>query len=377
MSNRNPFLTSGYESPKYFCDRVAETNDLIEALENDRNVTLMAPRRYGKTGLVENVFYKLRKDYGYKTIVIDLFPTQNLAEFTKLFASAVFRSLETTAEKALAAATLFLKSCRPTLTIDPNDLSHKFSFDIAESQAESTLEDVFGYLARRSERIAIAFDEFQQIVEYPEKGVEALLRSHVQKVPRIGFVFAGSSQHIMREMFTSVKRPFYQSTQKLHLEVIGKDVYRDFAMRHFKAGGIRLPAEMFDAVYDRFDGITWYVQAVLNRIYGWRNEGLEPSMVGEAVDKLIGESAYDFRALLESQPEVSVRLLRAVAAEGTAREVTSASFVARHGLRAPSSTSESLTRLVRKELLYKVEDGYVVYDRLFGEWLRRTTTNLV
>ena len=57
MSNRNPFLTSGYESPEYFCDRVAETKDLIEALENDRNVTLMAPRRYGKTGLVENVFY--------------------------------------------------------------------------------------------------------------------------------------------------------------------------------------------------------------------------------------------------------------------------------------------------------------------------------
>lgn len=45
MSNRNPFLTSGYESPEYFCDRVAETKDLIEALENDRNVTLMAPRR--------------------------------------------------------------------------------------------------------------------------------------------------------------------------------------------------------------------------------------------------------------------------------------------------------------------------------------------
>ena len=369
MHGRNPFLTSGYENPEFFCDRVEETNDLIEALENDRNVTLMAPRRYGKSGLIENAFFKLRQDHGYQTVIVDVFPAQDLASFTSLFAREVFRSLETTVEKALAAATTFLKSCRPTLTVDPKTMSHKFSFDISASQAESTLADVFDYLGSRKSRVVVAFDEFQQIAEFSEKGVEALIRSYVQKVPRVGFVFSGSRQHIMREMFLNAKRPFYQSTQKMHIGVIGKDAYREFAVRHFKQADAILPDDVFDSVYDRFDGVTWYVQAVMNRLYGRRGDRLDQAAVEDVVRKLIGENSYDYRALVEALPEGSVRLLRAIAREGVATEVTSSAFVKRHGLKAPSSTSESLSRLVEKELVYKTDAGHIVYDRLFGEWL--------
>ena len=31
----NPFLVYGYDSPMYFCDREKETQDLLEALENE------------------------------------------------------------------------------------------------------------------------------------------------------------------------------------------------------------------------------------------------------------------------------------------------------------------------------------------------------
>ena len=55
MKPNNPFLVRGYAGPKFFCDRAAETDRLVSSLENDRDVTLIAPRRYGKTGLVHNV----------------------------------------------------------------------------------------------------------------------------------------------------------------------------------------------------------------------------------------------------------------------------------------------------------------------------------
>lgn len=369
MKLQNPFVTAGYESPEYFCDREQETADLIEALENDRNVTLMAPRRIGKTGLVENVFYRLKREKGYRTVLLDLFPAQNLTDFTKMFATSVFRSLETSWEKAFAAATTFLRSCRPTLTVNPADLSHKFSFDIAPTAAEATLAEVFEYIASRKERVVVAFDEFQQITEFPEKGVEALLRSHVQKMPAVGFVFAGSRQHLMREMFTSAKRPFYQSTQKMHLEVIGCDKYFEFAAAHFKAGGMVLPEDVFRRLYRRFGGITWYVQAVLNRLYGRRPEKIDDDAVSDVVMRLIREEAYDYKRWCELLPEGSLRLLKAIAREGVAKDVTSVAFVAKHGLHAPSSVSLSLSRLLDGEMLYEQDDGYVVYDRLFGMWL--------
>ena len=371
MKINNPFITAGFAGREYFCDRAEETRELINALDNDRNVTLMAPRRYGKTGLIENVFDILRKEYGYKVLIFDVFSAQDLPEFTKMFAGAVFKAFESSVEKALAAATAFLKSCRPTLTIDPKDMSHKFSFDIAPAAAQSTLEEVFEYLATRECRIAIAFDEFQQIAEFPEKGVEAMLRGFVQKTPAVSYVFAGSRQHLMREMFTNAKRPFFQSTQKMHLECIPCDRYYTFAEEKFRVAGRWLEEAVFRKVYERFGGITWYIQAVMNRLYGYELENPSAEDVDIVVRRLIDENAYDYRALIEALPDGSVRLLRAIAREGVATEISSCAFIAKHSLRAPSSTIETLARLREKELVYKTESGYIVYDRLLGEWLSR------
>ena len=56
----------------------------------------------------------------------------------------------------------------------------KFSFDIAPSTAETRLKEVFAYLRSKERRVVVAIDEFQQIAKYPEKGIEALLRSEIQ-----------------------------------------------------------------------------------------------------------------------------------------------------------------------------------------------------
>lgn len=64
LSNKklaNPFIYQGYESPEYFCDRKAETKTLMSHLKNGRNVTLISPRRLGKTGLIKNTFYHWKK----------------------------------------------------------------------------------------------------------------------------------------------------------------------------------------------------------------------------------------------------------------------------------------------------------------------------
>ena len=197
MKPNNPFLIEGYYSPDYFCDREEETANLISAVANDRNVTLIAPRRMGKSGLVRNVFHRLGQGHEYRTAYIDIFGTQNLAEFVKVFATGVFSSFETTAEKVSSAASMFLKGFRPTWTVDAFG-SHKFSFDVSPQMAEATLAGIFDYLESREFRTVVALDEFQQIAEYPEKGTEALLRSRIQFLTGHQFIFAGSRQHLMR-----------------------------------------------------------------------------------------------------------------------------------------------------------------------------------
>ena len=52
----NPFVIYGYKGSEYFCDRKKETEQIIQALSNERNIVLISPRRIGKTGLIHHVF---------------------------------------------------------------------------------------------------------------------------------------------------------------------------------------------------------------------------------------------------------------------------------------------------------------------------------
>ena len=52
----NPFVTTGYVSAEYFCDREKETADIIGILRNGNNVALVSPRRFEKTDLLRHCF---------------------------------------------------------------------------------------------------------------------------------------------------------------------------------------------------------------------------------------------------------------------------------------------------------------------------------
>ena len=367
MKRGNPFVVYGYEGPDTFCDRKAETEKLKAAVENGRNITLLAERRIGKTGLIRHFFDGLRREGRRATVYVDIFATADLLEFTSQFASAVVGSMDTRLDKAVVAASRFFKSFRPQITVDPATGAPSFSFGLEPRNVETTLKECFDYLRGRGDCV-VAIDEFQQIGRYPETGTEALLRSYVQFLPNARFIFAGSRHHMMTEMFSSAKRPFFHSTQTLPLERIDPDVYFEFARRKMSAVS-DLSREAFDRAYGLFDGITWYVQAVLNRMY--ERKSSSAGDVGPIVEDLLREKTWEYDALLKSLPAGSTRLLKAVAAAGRARAVTGAGFMAAHSLRGASSVSLSLKKLLEDELLYETEDGYVVYDRLFGLWLSR------
>lgn len=371
MKPNNPFLVTGYHSPEYFCDRRQETETMIQALYNGRNVTLIAPRRMGKTGLVKNVFYKLREqEPDIVTFYMDIYSTQSLGDFIRLFAGTVLGKLDSVPQKALARVGKFIKSCRPVFTFDELTGQPKVTIDIVPSSEEATLREIFDYLQSSEKRCYIAIDEFQQIAEYPEKGAEALLRSYIQFVPNINFIFAGSKQHIMQQMFHSAKRPFYQSTQTQVIDRIARDEYYRFAADFFTRQGRKLAEETFGYLYDAFDGHTWYIQTLLNRLYGYAGNP-DIGMVDYAIGEVVAESTYTYENLLAAYPASNIRLLKAIAKAGCVREINSGDFITEYRLRAASSVNSALKRLIDREMVCKTADGYIVYDRFMAIWLRQ------
>ncbi|MDR0871869.1 MAG: ATP-binding protein [Prevotellaceae bacterium] len=366
----NPFLITGYYSPEYFCDREKETEKIISALKNGRNISLMSPRRFGKTGLIHHVFYNItEKDKNAACIYLDIYSTQNLNDFVKIFAESILGKVDGNLEKAMKTFASFFKSFRPTLSYDAISGQPELSVKIEQETAEKSLQEVFSYLQQSDKKCYIAIDEFQQIAEYSEKGTEALLRSYIQFLPNVKFIFAGSRQHLMGEIFLSAKRPFYQSTQIMSLGVVDKERYYQFANEHFSKNKFTISAECFEYIYTKFEGHTWYVQAVLNRLYEYCKKIDNIEVVYYAVQELLEENTYSYQELLNAYTAIQVNLLRAIAKEKVVAQINSGDFVSKYGLKNASSISRTLKKLLDTELIYKSDKGYIVYDKFFGLWL--------
>lgn len=249
---------SGYHSPEFFCDRDQETAKILSALYNGRNITLIAPRRMGKTGLIHHVFHHLKeKQPDTVTLYMDIFATQSLGDFVRLFANTVLGKLDSEPQRIFNRIGQFIRSCRPAFTFDEITGAPKVTIDVSPREEVNTLKEIFDYLGSSEKRCYIAIDEFQQIAEYEEKGVEALLRSYIQFLPNVNFIFAGSKKHVMQEMFTSSKRPFYHSTQLITIDAIDRDAYANFAIGHFANNQAELPKEIFDTIYGIMDKSGW------------------------------------------------------------------------------------------------------------------------
>ena len=316
MKPNNPFLIAGYHSPEFFCDREMETAAILDALHNGRNVTLIAPRRMGKTGLIRHAFYRLKEqEPDIVTLYMDIYSTQSMGDFVRLVANTVLGKLDTAPQKTLSRIGQFIRSCRPVFTFDELTGVPKVTIDVAPAEEENTLKEIFEYLGSSEKRCYVAIDEFQQIAEYQEKGVEALLRSYIQFLPNVNIIFAGSKQHLMQEMFTSSKRPFYQSTQLLTIGPVDREAYACFAVGHFAKHGVQLPREVFDTIYDKFDGHTWYIQCILNRLYGY-NRDVDTELVVYATEQIVSEQSYSYADLLRSCASVESHRSRRVRQRG-------------------------------------------------------------
>lgn len=375
LNNRtltNPFIYQGYESPKYFCDREVETKTLLAHLKNGRNVTLISPRRIGKTGLIKNTFYHLKEQEKDATcLYIDIFATKNLHDFVELLGVMVINEIVRKNASFIEKTISFFSALRPVLSMDPLTGEPSVSITVEPSKEDITIQSIFNYLNDSEQEVYIAIDEFQQIAEYPEKGTEALLRSYIQFAQHVHFIFSGSKFHLMAEIFGSPKHPFYQSTEMMGLKPLDSDVYYDFCLQFFKEKGGNIEKDIFEYLYNMFEGHTWYIQCIMNRLYEANNNVDSIEQVNAAILSILAGREPQFESLSQFFTGNQFSLLKAIAKEGIVAQPTAGRFIKSHNLSGASSTKAALKVLENKELVYRKPEGYIIYDRFMDLWLKR------
>lgn len=375
LNNRtltNPFIYQGYESPKYFCDREVETKTLLSHLKNGRNVTLISHRRIGKTGLIKNTFYHLKEQEKDATcLYIDIFATKNLHDFVELLGVMVINEIVRKNASFIEKTISFFSALRPVLSMDPLTGEPSVSITVEPSKEDITIQSIFNYLNDSEQEVYIAIDEFQQIAEYPEKGTEALLRSYIQFAQHVHFIFSGSKFHLMAEIFGSPKHPFYQSTEMMGLKPLDSDVYYDFCLQFFKEKGGNIEKDIFEYLYNMFEGHTWYIQCIMNRLYEANTNVESTEQVNAAILSILAGREPQFESLSQFFTDNQFSLLKAIAKEGIVAQPTAGRFIKSHNLSGASSTKAALKVLEDKELVYRKPEGYIIYDRFMDLWLKR------
>ncbi|MDR0937759.1 MAG: ATPase [Mediterranea sp.] len=368
---RNPFITSGYVSAEYFCDREEESRQLVREVTNGNNLALISTRRMGKSGLIKHCFQLPAIKERYYTFFVDIYDTRSLRDFTFALSKEIVEVLKPRGRRALESFVNSVRSLQAAFALDINGLPTP-SLGLGDIQVPaSTLDEIFRYLEHADKPCLVAIDEFQQIAEYGIENIEATLRTYVQRNNNTRFIFAGSQRHVMSGMFLSPARPFYQSVSMMHLDRIDLEAYIPFARRHFTAAGKSIEVEAVTAIYQRFEGITWYVQKVLNTLYDRTPWGgvCKEEEIDEAIRLIVGSYDYAYSETIFRLPERQKELLIAIAKEGRAQAVTSATFTKKHHLVSASSVQAALRGLLEKDFVTQEKGIYQTYDRFLAIWL--------
>lgn len=371
-NKQNPFVVTGKIPNEYFCDREIEAQKLIHSLTNGNNVVLISPRRMGKTGLIHHCYDNESIGKEYYTFFVDILHTSDLREMTFNLGRCIYKELVPKGKRMVKGFVQTLKSLSGKFSIDALDGSPSFGLELGDIvNPELTLEEIFFYLDHADKPCIMSIDEFQQISHYPEKNIEALLRSHIQNIQNCHFVFAGSERSIMQEMFTSSARPFYQSADILELNEIPFEKYDDFAKRLFVEKQRLVDSETIRYVYDMFNGHTFYMQKVLNEAFSRTDKGkaCTKTTVDAAIDYILGEKETTYKEILSAISEKQKPLLYAIACEGSAKHVVSMAFVKRHNLQSASSIQSAIKQLLSQNIITEVHKVYSVADKFFALWI--------
>lgn len=368
----NPFITTGYAGAAYFCDREQETADITRMLVNGNNVALISPRRYGKTNLIRHCFAQPEIAEKYYTFVIDIYSTKSVADLVHRLGLSILEALKPLGRKAWEKFITVLSSVRSGISYDISG-NPSWMMSIGDiTTPTTTLEEIFYYLEHADKPCIVAIDEFQQITHYGDERIEATLRTHVQQCTNTHFIFSGSQRHLMGQMFTSPARPFYQSVSIYNLPLLPEDKYVEFCVRLFEKYGKHLSQDVPHALYERFGGVTYYMQRVMNELFSRTlTDGIcTAENIEEAIHYIILTSASTYEDLMYQLPEKQSLVLRAIAKEGKAQNLTSGKFIKRHGLLSASSVKSAVPALLDKGLITSDKGVYQVYDKFLEIWLQ-------
>jgi len=372
----NPFIFGEVVSEPNFVDRAKELDQLVRDLADGQKVFLLSPRRFGKSSLVQMALLKLRKRH-IRTVNLTVSSYSSYTQFLERFAEKVLRAAGPW-HRVKDWVTRFARNVKPEINFVMMTGEVTLSFGAKPGFDPAPIApEVFalpGELARNAGfRMAICFDEFQQISEFNGGSVENVLRNQVQEQRDVGYVFAGSQPSLMKEML-STKRPFYKAGPHMFLDKIPADAWKEFIMRQFGKKRKKIDDGALDTLLSIADLIPYDVQRIAHELWDYTEiagkRTLSASDVTWVVEALVaGQSTY-YEQLWQQLSAAQRATLQALAQLGPS-QIYSQAVRTEFRLGPASTVQRAIEALNSKDILDRYKGRYFFLDPLFPQWIRK------
>ena len=222
-------------------------------------------------------------------------------------------------------------------------------------------------------KICIAFDEFQEI-----KNIDPFLirwmRSVFQNQSNISYVFLGSRQSMMQNIFTDTKSVFYEFAVKMNLKAIRKEDWYDFITKKFKETSVEIEPKLIENIIDKSRCHPHFTQYFASVVWDLIVEGYDPQnpeFDGLWINRIIESQSIIFQNIFDNLNKNQRKILNVLAASNEKTQIFSSSIKEQYNLPINSTLNVSLKSLIKKDIIYKETDHYQIANPVFREWIKR------
>ncbi len=370
---QNPFAYSNYVTGESFCNRKKELSELLKYIKGSQNVLLYSHRRYGKSSLIRQVFREIqKKNLNIYVMYVELYGTISEKDFiTRTFQG--LNQLESNFEKLLKSVSKAIKNIKLNLSIDSATGSTLVAPSFEAVNEKVILEELMNILSKYSQKhkLVIAFDEFQEVANYTEDGFEKRLRSFIQQHSNICYIFSGSQQHLITEMFNSNNRAFYKSAESFPLDKIETKHYIPWVQNLFSKQKVNLSADAIEEIVKKFENHPMYIQNFL--FHFWERpvkKGFSPEIINEVENAIIEKRSLEHTVLWETLSINQKKTLKLILLNNGSN-LFNADSLKSVSLKTGSLVTKALSSLMKKEIIVK-NGRYLIQDVIFKKWLQKT-----
>jgi len=369
----NPFRFGNPVEGDYYLPRPELSLTIRKFIENHIHIVLTGPRRFGKTSFVLNLLGRLEKE-GYTCFLVDIFNITSHRDFLQQLMRAIESKKSLTSKLKAWLSTIRLTVPKITAEIDSitgNPSLGATVSRLAEKDTQTAIQDILEGLSSLGHKVVIAMDEFQKISEIEDKGwLEATLRTHMQKLKNVSFLFTGSRKSLISEMLNHPARPLYRSCQMIDFPHFGLE-FTDWVIDRFATVGIDCQREAVEHLRKLVQDTPNYVQMVCFHLVAQARTKITAKDVREVLETVAKQNAYAYQTLLNSLTLAQQRVLRLAANEK--QSLFQKGLLAKYEIVSAPALHSSIKALKSKGILDEegTGKGNVLFDDpLFAFWLQ-------